>query len=160
MKLLATVIPLRKLDPDEGLYNCTRLIIRAFSKRVIDAEIATGIHKNKRVLCYPLNDTFPSSRSRMTPLLEAIAPGKRQSVPCIYDGKGKINKNQEFNDNIIIPLKVIDKKDVTEFIVSPRRDRECKFDAIIRDPFDLSEYFHMVKSIILQSQRGLRLRAY
>ena len=32
--------------------------------------------------------------------------------------------------------------DVTEFIVSPRRDPECIFDAIIRDPFDLSEYFH------------------
>ena len=49
LKLFATVILLRNLDPDEGLCNGTRLIIRAFSNRVIDAEIATGIHKQKRV---------------------------------------------------------------------------------------------------------------
>ena len=49
LKRFATVILLRNLDPDEGLCNGTRLIIRAFSNRVIDAEIATGVHKQKRV---------------------------------------------------------------------------------------------------------------
>ena len=78
----------------------------------------------------------------MTPLPEAIAPAKRQFVPSISDGKGKIIKLHEFNDNTIIPLEVIDKMDVTEFIVSQQQDPECIFDAIIRDPFDLSEYFH------------------
>ena len=48
-KKFATVILLRNLDPNEGLYNGTRLIIRAFSNRVIDAEIATSVHKQKRV---------------------------------------------------------------------------------------------------------------
>ena len=85
--------------------------------------------------CSLLNDTFPSSQSTMT-------PATRQSVPSISDGKGKIIKLHEFNDNTIIPLEVIDKMDVIEFIVSPRQDPECIFDAIIRDPFDLSEYFH------------------
>ena len=42
LKKFATVILLRNLDPDEVLCNGTRLIIRAFSNRVIDAEIATG----------------------------------------------------------------------------------------------------------------------
>ena len=45
----ATVILLRNLDPDDGLCNCTRLIIRGFSNRVIDADIATGVHNQKRV---------------------------------------------------------------------------------------------------------------
>ena len=49
LKMFATVILLRNLDPDEGLCNGTRLIIRAFSNRVFNAEIATGIHKHKRV---------------------------------------------------------------------------------------------------------------
>ena len=87
-------------------------------------------------ICSLLNDTFPSSQSTMTPLLEAIAPAK------ISDGKGKIIKLHEYNDNTVIPLEAIDKMDVTEFIVSPRQDPECIFDAMIRDPFDLSEYFH------------------
>ena len=68
-------------------------------------------------ICSLLYDTSPSSQSTMTPLLEAIVPAKRQSVPSISDGKGKIIKLHEFNDNTTIPLEVIDKMDVTE---SPR----------------------------------------
>ena len=250
--MFATVILLRNLDPDEGLCNGTRLIIRAFSNRVIDAEIATGMHKQKRVfipriiltsseselsfilrrrqfpirlaycitinkgqgqsletvglylpspeaifshgqlyvalsrgknplglkimvcgtdnsksgevriknvvykevfeshsqiepiedideICSLLNETFPSSQLTMTPLPEAIAPAKRESVPNISDGKGKIIKLYEFNANTISPLEVVDKMDITEFIELPLS--ECIFDAIIRDPYDLSEYF-------------------
>ena len=76
----------------------------------------------------------------MTPLLEAIAPAMRQSVPSISDGKGLIIKLHDFNDN-----DPIGSYRQNGFIVSPRRDPECIFDAIIRDPFDLSEYFHSCK---------------
>ena len=34
---------------------------------------------------------------------------------------------------------IIDKMDIAEFIVSLLSDPECIFDAIIRDPYDLSE---------------------
>ena len=78
----------------------------------------------------------------MTPLPEAIAPAKRESVPNISDGKGKIIKFYEFNANTISPLEVVDKMDITEFI-ELLSDSECVFDAIIRDPYDLSEYFHI-----------------
>ena len=209
----ATVILLRNLDPDEGLCNGTRLIIRAFSNRVIDAEIATGVHKQKRVfiprivltsseselpfvlrrrqfpirlaycitinkgqgqsletvslylpspeaifsdgqlyvamsrvknpsglknmvgtdktksvsiknvvyreifdphsqiepmegideICSLLNDTFPSSQLTITsPLLDTVTPAKRESVLSGADGKGKIIKLNEFNDNTLI----------------------------------------------------------
>ena len=50
LKKFATVILLRNLVPDEGICNGTRLIFRAFSNRVIDAEIATSVHDQKRVL--------------------------------------------------------------------------------------------------------------
>ena len=49
MKKFVTVILLHNLDPDEGLCNGTRLIIRTFSNRVIDSEMAIGVHKQKRV---------------------------------------------------------------------------------------------------------------
>ena len=77
----------------------------------------------------------------MTPLPEAIAPAKRESVPNISDGKGKIIKLYEFNANTINPLEIVDNMDIAEFIVSPLSDPECIFYAIIRDPYDLSEYF-------------------
>ena len=50
LKKFATVILLRNLDPDEGFCNGIMFITRAFSNRVIDAEIATGVHKQKRLL--------------------------------------------------------------------------------------------------------------
>ena len=50
IKTFATVILLRNLDPYGGLCNGTRLIIRAFSNRIIKAEIATGVHKHKQAL--------------------------------------------------------------------------------------------------------------
>ena len=54
LKEFATVTLLRDLDSDEGLCNGTRLIIRAFSSRVIDTEIATGVHKQMRMI-FPNN---------------------------------------------------------------------------------------------------------
>ena len=74
LKMFATVILLRNLDPDEGLCNGTRLIIRAFSNRVIDAEIATGIHKHKRVFISRI--ILTSSESELPFIL------RRRQFPC------------------------------------------------------------------------------
>ena len=42
LKRYASIILLRSLDPNQGLCNGTRLIIRSVTKRLIDAEVATG----------------------------------------------------------------------------------------------------------------------
>jgi ATP-dependent DNA helicase PIF1 len=49
LKLNAPIICLRNLDPGHGICNGTRLICRGLQKNVIDAEIASGEHKGKRV---------------------------------------------------------------------------------------------------------------
>jgi len=43
------IILLRNLSPIEGLCNGTRLIVREFNKHVIDVEILTGLHLEKKV---------------------------------------------------------------------------------------------------------------
>ena len=90
---------------------------------------------------------------------EAIAPAKRESFPNISDDKSEIIKLHEFNDNAISPLEVIDKIDVSELLVSPLSDRECIFDAIIRDSYDLSEYFHSgtVNNLTIPMRQKLRI---
>ena len=50
LKKYNSIMLLRNLDPPGGLCNGTRLIVRDFTNRVIDGEIATGVHKGKRVL--------------------------------------------------------------------------------------------------------------
>ena len=80
----------------------------------------------------------------MTPFPEAIAPARRESVLNISHGKGK---SLNFMSLMPIPLallEVVDNMDIAEFIVSPLSDPECIFNAIIRDPYDLSEYFRNV----------------
>ncbi|XP_062179396.1 uncharacterized protein LOC133884006 [Phragmites australis] len=49
VKINCPVILLRNLDPHNGLCNGTRLMVRAFQKNVIDAEIIGGQHAGKRV---------------------------------------------------------------------------------------------------------------
>ena len=49
LKKYTSIMLLRNLDPPGGLCNGTRLIVRDFTNRVIDGEIATGVHKGKRV---------------------------------------------------------------------------------------------------------------
>ena len=56
---------MRSLDPTQGLCNGTRLIIRFVTKRLIDAEFATGSHVGNRVfiphipLLTPTDSGFP-----------------------------------------------------------------------------------------------------
>ena len=81
-------------------------------------------------ICSLLNDTFPSSQLTITsPLLDTVTPAKRESVLSGADGKGKIIKLNEFNDNTLIPLEPTD----------TRMDTECVFDRILRNPLGHSE---------------------
>ena len=64
LKECASIILLRSLDPTQGMCNGSRLTVRAFQNHVIDAEIATGIHRGKRVfipriLMMPSETDFP-----------------------------------------------------------------------------------------------------
>ena len=49
LKRYTSIIRLRNLDPTQGLCNGTRLIIRSVTRRLIDAEVATGSHAGNRV---------------------------------------------------------------------------------------------------------------
>ena len=49
LKEFASIILLRNLDSAQGSCNGTRLTVRSFTKHLIDAEIATGIHAGTRV---------------------------------------------------------------------------------------------------------------
>jgi ATP-dependent DNA helicase PIF1 len=49
VKINCPVILLRNLDPNNGLCNGTRLMVRAFQDNAIDAEIVGGQHQGKRV---------------------------------------------------------------------------------------------------------------
>jgi ATP-dependent DNA helicase PIF1 len=63
LKINCPVILLRNLDPNNGLYNGTRLMVRALQDNAIDAEIVGGQHARKRVFIprlplSPLDDIF------------------------------------------------------------------------------------------------------
>ena len=86
LKRFASIILLRNLDPDESLCNGTRLIIRAFLNRLIDAEIATGVNKGKRVFLPRI--LLTSSESELPLIL------RRRQFPirlayCITINKGQ-----------------------------------------------------------------------
>ena len=65
LKRNCPVILLRNLDPPNGLCNGTRLVVRAFQRNTIDAEIVLGEHAGKRVflpripLCPSDDEMFP-----------------------------------------------------------------------------------------------------
>ena len=86
LKIHASVILLRSLDPTGGLCNGTRLTIRALLNRIIDAEIAIGVHKGKRVFIpripmTPTDTDFPFVlRRRQFPIRPAF---------CITINKGQ-----------------------------------------------------------------------
>jgi ATP-dependent DNA helicase PIF1 len=64
LKVGCPIIPLRNIDPANGLCNGTRLICRSFQRNVIDAEITVGEHAGKRIflpripLCPSDDDMF------------------------------------------------------------------------------------------------------
>ena len=81
-------------------------------------------------ICSLLNETFLSSQLTITsPLLDTVTSAKRESVLSGADGKWKIIKLNEFNDNTLIPLEPTD----------TRMDTECVFDCVLRNPFGRSE---------------------
>jgi ATP-dependent DNA helicase PIF1 len=55
LKINCPVILLRNLDPNNGLCNGTRLMVRALQDNAIDAEITGGQHVGKRVLYQDLS---------------------------------------------------------------------------------------------------------
>uniref|UniRef100_A0A453ESA3 DNA helicase Pif1-like 2B domain-containing protein n=1 Tax=Aegilops tauschii subsp. strangulata TaxID=200361 RepID=A0A453ESA3_AEGTS len=65
LKINCPIILLRNIDPANGLYNGTRLVVRGFQKNTIDAEIVVGQHSGIRVflpripLCPSDDDMFP-----------------------------------------------------------------------------------------------------
>ena len=93
LKMFPTVILLRNLDPNEGLCNGTKLIIRAFYNQVIIAEIATGVHKHNRMFIPRIVLTSSESelpftlRRRQFPILLAycitINKGQGQSLETV-----------------------------------------------------------------------------
>uniref|UniRef100_A0A0A9DUN1 ATP-dependent DNA helicase n=1 Tax=Arundo donax TaxID=35708 RepID=A0A0A9DUN1_ARUDO len=65
LKINCPIILLRNIDPANGLCNGTRLVVRAFQRNAIDAEIVLGQHAGKRVflpripLCPSDDEMFP-----------------------------------------------------------------------------------------------------
>ena len=86
LKVYASIILLRSLDPTQGMCNGTRLTVKAILNRIIDAEIATGVHKGKRVFIpripmTPSDSDFPFVlRRRQFPIRPAF---------CININKGQ-----------------------------------------------------------------------
>ena len=66
LKKYESIILLRNLDPTDGLFNGTRLIVREFFISIIDGEIATGVHKGKLVFIPWIILTFPKSELPFT----------------------------------------------------------------------------------------------
>jgi hypothetical protein len=65
LKINCPIILLRNIDPANGLCNGTRLVVRAFQKNAIDAEIVLGQHSGMRVflpripMCPSDDEMFP-----------------------------------------------------------------------------------------------------
>ncbi|PWZ23284.1 ATP-dependent DNA helicase PIF1 [Zea mays] len=65
LKIGCPVILLRNIDPANGLWNGTRLVVRGFQRNNIDAEIVLGQHAGKRIflpripLCPSDEEMFP-----------------------------------------------------------------------------------------------------
>jgi len=83
------VILLRNLDPHNGLYNDTRLVIRGFQNNTIDAKIVNGDHAKTRV-CIP---RIPMSLSEDLTLPLKF---KRKQFPIRLSFAMTINKAQGY----------------------------------------------------------------
>ena len=84
LKKYASIILLRNIDPTDGLCKCARLIVREFSIGIIDAEIATGVQKGKRVFIPRIILAPPESE----PPFKTIPSSSCLSI-TIYKGQGQ-----------------------------------------------------------------------
>jgi ATP-dependent DNA helicase PIF1 len=87
VKINCPVILLRNLDPNNGLCNGTRLMVRAFQDNAIDTEIVGGQHQGKRVFI---------TRIPMSPSDDISLPFKlkRKQFPIRLNFAITINKAQ------------------------------------------------------------------
>ena len=87
LKVGCPIMCLRNLDPTNGLCNGTRLLCRVFHRNVIDAEIATGYHRGRRVFI-PRIPMMPSANARLP--FELL----RKQFPVVPAFGLTINKSQ------------------------------------------------------------------
>lgn len=87
IKINCPVILLRNLNPNNGLCNGTRLMVRAFQDNAIDAEIVGGQHASKRVFI---------PRIPLSPSDDISLPFKfkRKQFPIRFSFVMTINKSQ------------------------------------------------------------------
>jgi len=87
LKINCPVILLRNLDPNNGLCNGTRLMVRAMQDNAIDAEIVAGQHARKRVFI---------ARLPLSPSDDISLPFKfkRKQFPVRLSFAMTINKSQ------------------------------------------------------------------
>ncbi|KAM6547230.1 hypothetical protein CsatB_018906 [Cannabis sativa] len=95
LKRNCPIMFLRNINPSDGLCNGTRLICRAFELNVIDAEIAVGHHRGKRVFIPRIpflpnvdeNSGFPFKRTQFPIRLSfAMTINKSQGQTLDYVG--------------------------------------------------------------------------
>ena len=89
LKEFASIILLRNLDSAQGLCNGTRLTVRSFTKRLIDAEIATGIHAGTRVFIPRIALLTPSDSGLPFILKRRQFPGRPAFCITINKGQGQ-----------------------------------------------------------------------
>ncbi|XP_024982866.1 ATP-dependent DNA helicase PIF6-like [Cynara cardunculus var. scolymus] len=87
LKIGCPVIPLRNINPSNGLCNGTKLICRGFQQNVIDAEIAVGQHAGNRVFL-PRISLYPSEDNMFPFKL------KRKQFPVRLSFSMTVNKAQ------------------------------------------------------------------
>ena len=135
VKTNCPVILLRNLDPNNGLCNGTRLMVRAFQDNAIDAEIVAGQHQGKRVFI---------TRIPMSPSDDISLPFKlkRKQFPIRLSFVMTINKAQGQtipNVGIYLPEPVFShgqlyvalsrgvSRSTTRVLVKPNQELDCNF---------------------------------
>jgi len=135
VKTNCPVILLRNLDPNNGLCNGTRLMVRAFQDNAIDAEIVAGQHQGKRVFI---------TRIPMSPSDDISLPFKlkRKQFPIRLSFAMTINKAQGQtipNVGIYLPEPVFShgqlyvalsrgvSRSTTRVLVKPNQELDCNF---------------------------------
>ena len=89
LKVYASIILLKSLDLTQGMCIGTRLTVKAFLNRSIDAEIATSVHKGKRVFIphipmTPSDSDFPFVLRRRQFPISTISECYFQPWPTLH----------------------------------------------------------------------------